>query len=261
MLRRIGAVAAVGVLTLAVGTPLARGQDTYRLGGTVGEGKTTTLSWDGQAETELTRGYRGGVGYRGHYHVGHYHYAHYHVGHYGYGHYRPYYASFYAGGYYRPYYYAPYVYTTPAYYYSAPAVYYYSPPCYTYPISVNVGNGGQVYKPVYGGQEPPYQGNYQGNLPPMKPAPGGDGTYPYDGGPVVPVPLPKDSNSNPNVQPGIKVAPVPSDGRLVSIPGAQPKTQTGSTGFAYPAYGQQQSSNFASDRLPTGVDTAKNKKQ
>jgi len=284
MLRSYGAWAAAGVVTLVLGAPTARADDdTYRLGGKAGDADTRTLGWDGEENgTTLTRGYRGGVGHYGygHYHGGYYggyrhvgyygggyrHVGYYgggyrHVGFYG-GYYRPYvgyYGGYYGGGYYGGGYYgggycAPYVYTAPVYY-STPT-YYYSQPCYTYPISVTVGGAAPAvtYRPSYQYQAPapaPYQ-------QPMPGAPG-DGTYPYDGGPVAPVPLPKDPSQTPSVQPGLKVlVPPQGDGRLVSLPAAQ-KTQTGTGGFAYPAYGEQQPSGFASDRLPTGTTAQKRK--
>jgi len=283
MLRKIGAWAAAGVVTLVLGAPAARADDdTYRLGGKAGDGDTRTLSWDGEENgTTLTRGYRGGVGhygyghyhggYGGYRHVGYYGGGYRHVGYYGGGYrYGGYYGGYrsvgYYGGYYRPYvgyygggYYAPYVYTTPVYYYSSPA-YYYSAPCYTYPISVTVGGAtvAETYRPTYQYQ-PQYQPQQQPPQLYQQPMPGApnNGTYPYDGGPVAPVPLPRDPTQTPSVQPGLKVViPAQGDGRLVSLP-AQP--QTGSSGFAYQAYGEQQPSGFASDRALTGTAAQKRK--
>src|SRR5438046_7287324 len=98
MTARTWAMAAAGLLLLG-GTQLARAEgdgDTYRLGGTGDDAVTTRLTWNGQADTVLTRGSRGGFGYGGHYgHVGHY--GGYRAAHYGgfYHHHYPYYRSFY----------------------------------------------------------------------------------------------------------------------------------------------------------------------
>lgn len=269
MLRSFGALAAVGALLLS-GAQNAWGQsdDTYRLGGKVGDGTTTKLAWDGQDETVLTRGYRGGFGYggfRGGFHGGYrVGYGGFYGGHRGYyggyrvgygGGYRVGYGGYYGGGYGGGYYggyaapYASYSYYTPSYYYAAPL--YYSQPCYTYPINGGI-TGAQTYQPmiVNPAQEKLPQ-------PYTQPMPSADGTYPYDGGPKAPVPLPKDPTI-PQYQPGLKVVPA-SDGRLVSLPGGQQKTAT-QGGFAYPAYGEQmQATTFASDR--SVVTTAAAKKQ
>jgi hypothetical protein len=62
----------------------------------------------------------------------------------------------------------------------------------------------------------------------------GDGTYPYDGGPTAPVPMPR---------PGAKSTPVPRDtlsgsDRLISVTPAK-KVEKKGTKWAYPAYGEQ----------------------
>src|SRR2546421_6829794 len=93
MTGRVWAMASAGVLLLT-GTQAARADgDTYRLGGT-GEGATTRLTWDGQAETTLTRGYRGGFGHGGSHRGYGGFYGGHHVGHYG-GFYGGYRSSFY----------------------------------------------------------------------------------------------------------------------------------------------------------------------
>src|SRR5947208_2638381 len=102
MTGRTWATAAAGVLLLA-GTQFARADgDTYRLGGAADDVVTTRLSWDGNAETTLTRGYRGGFGHGSSHHG----YGGYHRGysgyHHSYGGYHHGYGSFYRHNYYRP---------------------------------------------------------------------------------------------------------------------------------------------------------------
>lgn len=284
MMRRFGVLAAVGALLLT-GNQIARADDdTYRLGGKVGDSTTTKLAWDGQDATVLTHGYRGGFGhggYGGGYRVG-FGYGGYRGGHVGYyGGYRGgYYGGY--GGYYRPYvsvgvnYYRGYYggygygyggygytsYCAPTYYatsyYVAPV--YYSQPCYTYPISSGYSTGGvQTYQPMIVNPAPQQQ-QLQQPMPqqqqpytPMKPS---DGTYPYDGGPGNPVPVPKDLTV-PAYQPAPKLVPA-NDGRYVSLPSGQPKATSG--GFAYPAYGEPQATTFASDRVAVSTTTAKKQK-
>lgn len=270
MMRRFGALAAVGALLLTGNQYASAGDDdTYRLGGKVGDASTTKLAWDGQDDTVLTRGFRGGFGHggyggvRGGFAVGFRGgvYGGFRGGYYGgfrgyNSFYRPfvsvgfnrgYYGGYGYGGYgygysYYPTYYAP-------SYYAAPL--YYSQPCYTYPISGYGTGGALTYQPMIVN---PAQQQQQQQLPqpysmPMKPS---DGTYPYDGGPTAPVPLPKETV--PAYQPGSKIVPA-SDGRLVSLPNGQPKATTG--GFAYPAYGEQQATTFASDRAIVTTTAAK----
>jgi hypothetical protein len=75
-------------------------------------------------------------------------------------------------------------------------------------------------------------------VPMMPPA---DTTYPYDGGPQVPVPMPQVLPSPTQVPP--KPAPAPADGRVVSLP----KKQAGK--WAYPAYGEPaKRTSFAEDQ-------------
>jgi hypothetical protein len=100
-------------------------------------------------------------------------------------------------------------------------------------------------------------------VPDMPPAgtplpPGGsDGTYPYDGGPSNPVPLP-----GPRAVPTTPTPSAPTTGPrpvapakgslLVSYPprpAAAPASRPAS-GFAYPAYGEDtRASSFATDRI------------
>jgi len=261
--------AAAGLLGVLLAAPATRADDdTVRLGGNI-DAKTSTLSFDGQSDTLLMRGVRGGFGHHGgfrhhggfahHHGFGHHHHGfrHHHgfgfarVGFYGgYGGY--YGGGYYGGGYYRPYYngyydscyYSPYAYARPYYNYG-PSAYYVSGSYY--PVSGDVqGYQAQALKPTFY-QTPSQQ--YQ----PMPPAEGG--TFPYDGGPANPIPLPKGDQAPIN-QPVPKT--VPGDGKLVSLPVAHP-AKTGSSGFAYPAYGQQiqGGGGFATDQVP--VKTVKNK--
>jgi hypothetical protein len=95
----------------------------------------------------------------------------------------------------------------------------------------------------------PAQQQYQPSTLPMPsqyppstvPMPSADGTYPYDGGPVNPIPLPK------------KVGVGTGDGRIVGLPAQQKlTTQVGGTGFAYPAYGDANATTtFAAGRPST----------
>jgi len=272
-MRKMGMAAVAGLVALLLGGQQARAQDdTVRLGGSI-ESKTTTLAFDGQSETTLMRGVRGFVGGRGgvgYSHVGHYgHVGNYgHVGHYGnvglyrtnyssYGYrpyyssygYRPYYSTYSYGQYYNSYYGNSYYgngygygYGYPAYYpsYSYCAPYYGASYGY-YPIAGDVQVGVQpAYRPavtVIPTQPQPYNPTQI----PMPPADGG--TYPYDGGPVNPIPLPK--NPGGVYQPG---TPVVGDGRIVGLPANQ-KATSGS-GFAYPAYGDNSApTTFATSRF------------
>ena len=71
-------------------------------------------------------------------------------------------------------------------------------------------------------------------LTPGVSVPGSNGTFPYNGGPASPVPLPR--SSNPTPAPIRKpAATVPLDGTLVSAPAAKPATEK----FTYPAYGEK----------------------
>jgi hypothetical protein len=88
----------------------------------------------------------------------------------------------------------------------------------------------------------PYANPYMSPSLPAPPAPN-DRTYPYDGGPRAPVPMPKADDQTPPPPRPMPPSSVPLEGRTVSLPG---KTQ-----FAYPAYGEEpRVTNFASDREP-----------
>jgi len=222
-------------------------------------------------------GYRGGFygGYRGGYYGG---YRGYYGGYRGYaGYYRPYYGGY--GGYYRPYYasyYSPYYYggygygSYGGYGYGGYGGYGYGG--YGYgcsnvyaPVVTNYTYTQPYYSSVvpYGTQQPvvingysngngnvyPYtNGNGNGNYyPPMPQVNPGNGTYPYDGGPSQPVPMPQQQLTPAKTAPHGPVA----DLRLVSTTNVQPKQQQQSQ-FAYPAYGEDNRANgFAIDRPAT----------
>lgn len=142
-------------------------------------GPSAQVGIQGGADTELVH-----ARYYGGYHGGARYYGSYY--------HRPYYYSSY---YYRPYYYRPYVnFCTPYYY----PTYYYRE--YYYPLA---GNSVSTVTLQTTGNSP---------LPPAN----GDGTFPYDGGPHNPIPMPNPmDDTNPTKNPrGI----VPLDGRLVTLP-------------------------------------------
>ena len=163
------AVLATGCLLAGFGTVSA--DDTVRLGG-----PSAQADVQGGTDTDLVRWGRGGYGgynrggYGGHYRGG-------------YGYYRGYY-----GGYGRPYYYGGYY--APAYYY--PPTYY--APTYYAPRAI------RYYSyPINGESSPPPATTMQGSFyPSQSQQPFGNGTFPYDGGPRAPVPMPNpSSDANP----------------------------------------------------------------
>jgi hypothetical protein len=198
-------------------------------------------------------GYRGGYygGYRGGYYGG---YRGYGYGGYGYGGYGGYYGGYYPyyGGvyYYNPYYYPYYG----GYGYvggyggGSPQVTVLSQPItYTQPYSsygaapgnnfaFGNGNGGGGYNGNGYSNGNGYNGNGYNGMPVAPPS--ADGTYPYNGGPTMPVPMPVQQQQQFNPA---KTAPaVPSTLRLVSTPSQQPQ-QTSS--YAFPAYGEDTRAN------------------
>jgi hypothetical protein len=182
-------------------------------------------------------------GHVGHYHAGyHGHYGGYggYRGYYG-GHYHSYYRPYYSFGYYRPYYASRYYYGYSPYYYSSyytePSVYYYSSPIYC-PIGLETtpSYGTPSYSaPNYNAPRvmPPADAlNYQ---PDAQTLPRQPGTFPYDGGPRLPVPMPR--IENPGDVPPTRLSPtptVPLDGRPVSLLAPQ----TTPVKYTYPAYGE-----------------------
>jgi hypothetical protein len=224
------AVLAVGCLLAGSGVSIAG--DTVRLGG-------PSVQADMQGDTDLVRGYgRGGRGYYRGYYGGYRGYYGGYRGYYG-GYYRPYYA-----GYYGSYYYPPVVY--PTYYYSP-----YYANTYYYPIAGQAAptvtlQQANYYSPAPASSQPTPGQRFSEPIP----APGGNGTFPYDGGPRSPIPMPAPgAEVNPANDRGI----IPLDGKLVSIPNettggfspvgfpsAQPRATTTTTPrVSYPAYGDE----------------------
>jgi hypothetical protein len=215
------------------------------------------------------RGYYGG--YRGGYYGG---YRGYYGGYRGYyggyaSYYRPYYYGGYGGygysNYYSPYYYNsyyvdPYYYSTPYYGCSTGSVYapvttVQSVYAYQQPYLPSVTPYGvQPQQQINGYNGVPQQGisGYNGNklpvMPPVQQQPN-NGTYPYDGGPNQPVPLPNTQDSAP-----AKFAPqAPTTLRLVSTPSqpVRPASQ-----FSFPAYVEDnRASGFAIDRTSPAKKT------
>jgi hypothetical protein len=152
------------------------------------------------------------------------------VGHY-YG-YRPYYGGFYRYGYYPRVYVG--VYSVPRYY-ASPV--YYPSYYYTYP-SVSISTYYPISHTTPAGSSPSFRPNTEQlpaptpvgseNLPPpRKEVPQGRQTFPYDGGPQAPVPMPLPDPAGQTKPPAD-----PSDeGKIVSLP-AKDK-------LAYPAYGDK----------------------
>jgi hypothetical protein len=278
-------VGLTGVAAFLAGTQVASAGDVIPLKGTNSyNAQTVTLGNDGNSTTELTRGggrgggghggggfhgggfggfrggfggFRGGYGgFRGGFGYGRFGYGGY--GGYGYGGYGGWggYYPYYYGGYY-PYYYGGYYPYYGGYGYGGLGYGYvgnYGSPYY----SVGVGSSPYVYTQPYLSNATPYGtaaiNNYgyngyngtNGNVPVMPPVQSGDGTYPYNGGPTVPVPLPPQNQVNP-----AKTAPAaPTTLRLVSTPGGQQQQQSP---YSYPAYGEDtRTSGFAIDRtVPT----------
>jgi hypothetical protein len=188
------------------------------------------------------------------------HRAHYSYSHYRYSYHQPYYSYSYRYSYHRPYYTHSY-YIRPYYthsYYIRPYYshsYYYRPYYYSYGyrISGSSCTPGVVYSlslalPCVSGsvvldpaEGPPPLSSPPAAQPqkPVPPMPKSDnGTYPYDGGPTSPAPIPGAGTTPPSA-PAPRVAPspaveVPATGRLVSAQGSK------STGkWIYPAYGEQ----------------------
>lgn len=190
-------LAAAVLLTVA---NLAPASDTVRLGG-----PGVKADIDGGTDTELIHGrYRWGGWGGGRYYGGFYGGARFYGGYWG-GHHARWYGGY---GYYRPYYYGSY-YASPYYY--RPVTYYYTPTyyndCYYYPIT--------------GDSAPTMTLQAQSPAPRTIPPPSAtavprDGTFPYDGGPASPIPMPSPMNDvNPSKAPrGV----VPLDGRLVKLP-------------------------------------------
>jgi hypothetical protein len=279
-------VGLTGVAALLAGTQVASADDVIPLKGTASyNAQTVTLGNDGNSTTELMRGggggrggggfhgggfhgggFRGGYGgfrggYYGGFRGGYYggfrggYYGGFGRGYYGgYGGYYPYYS-----GYYYPYYssYYPYYggygyggYGGLGYGYGS----YYGSPYY----NTWVGNSQYAYAQPYLSSVTPYgtapvinnygYNGYNGNLPPMPQVQSGDGTYPYNGGPTAPVPIPQNQ-----VNPAKTAPAAPTTLRLVSTPGQQQQQQSP---YSYPAYGEDtRTSGFAINRTVTTTKT------
>jgi len=268
---------AAGLLALA-GAGGAWAQDTLRL--VIPTSTAVSAgSIDGGTNTELVyhRGghyhggfYRGGYGYggyRGYGYGGYYrpsYYGGYYGGYRGYG-YGGFYRPFYYGGYYaRPYYYGSYYYPS---YYSA----YYYPSYYSayYPCATTVANSTPLATVYSSGSYATPQVTQPGPallpqpqaVPQMPPPANGNQTFPYDGGPRAPLPMPG-LDANPTGGPGTPRPTVPLEGKFVSLPQettggiglidtaslstvswrpvstSQPATSP-TTRYHYPAYGEQ----------------------
>jgi hypothetical protein len=253
-MRRVGlAVLTAGLLTLISGSTVRADNDTIRLG-TSGSGAVSNVDDDTTTELVVWRGgyrsgggfrggyggfrggyggFRGGYGgFRGGYGFG---YGGYRYGGYGFGYggYTGYYGGYYGG--YRPYYHHHF---RPYYWRIS-----YSPTVYYYAYAVD-----DVVVPSTGYVAPLTQTQVL-PVPAVAPAPpNGNLTYPYDGGPTAPVPLPAPTNADPGTP---QLPTVPLTGKIVSLPrqttsgSTQYMTQLVSTttqaavpAYAYPAYGE-----------------------
>jgi hypothetical protein len=282
-------VGLTSVAAFLAGAQVASASDVIPLKGTASyNAQTVTLGNDGNSTTELTRGGRGGGGFHGGgFHGGGYRggyggyrggYGGYRGGYYGgyrggyYGGYRGYYGGYrgYYGGYrgYYPYYtgYYPYYggyggyggYGYDGLGYGGYGGYYgcnnslgvgvVSQYAYSQPYLSSVtpyGSAPVINNYGYNG----YNNGYNGNLPVMPPVQSGDGTYPYNGGPTAPVPIPQEQ-----VNPA-KTAPAapPTTLRLVSTPSQQQQSP-----YSYPAYGEDsRTSGFAINRTATTKKTSR----
>lgn len=259
MFRTNWAASLAALLTLAAGAAQAGPQDSHRPGGQANAPVVKLKGFKGEANTLQVRGaphhgysvgrghsfqhgYSGGYarsfqhGYAGGYGRS---FQHGYAGGYGhsfhYGYYRPNYYSYYGSRFYRPYFYG---YDRPFWgfalgsglwpgYYGSPIIY--PPPVYDSYCPPGISLPSVVYS-VLGTklravEEP---SRIEAVPSPSIIVPPVDGTYPYDGGPVIPVPMPGSAPA-PTKAPA---ATVPLDGRLVSIPAPSNKYQ-------YLAYGEK----------------------
>ncbi|MGL4549822.1 MAG: hypothetical protein ACRC33_01435 [Gemmataceae bacterium] len=252
---------AAGLLALAAGIPAARAADddlrltlpatpdaaTRTLGAVADDLETETVEAGYRGYRGGWGGYRGGYGgwgggYRGGYYAGYRGWGGYggwggyRAGYYGgyRGFYGGYYGPRYSGGYYS---YAPSYYSSyPSFYssYSYPVVssyYYYSPcamvtaaPATT--MEYRIAPSTPAPAPAAPAPSAPVLPAPKGTVPPM---PNADGTFPYNGGPTLPVPMPE-GGEEASVLPRV---PTPIIDRVVSLK-AEPATGK----FVYPAYGE-----------------------
>jgi hypothetical protein len=218
MLMSWKSLAAAALVAGLCAAPAARADNLIKLAlPAKGDATAQTLALKGDADTLA-------VGWHGHYsHRGYYRYPY---------RYWPRYSFSIGFGYVPPaYYYAP-----PVYCYSPPPVYIYSTPAYASPISLGVETysapGGaatySVTRPGAGGPE-----QVQPPLPRDGSAPG---TFPYDGGPDNPVPMPQ---ADPTKVPRL-FHMVPLDELRVSLPAQPAQTKDAGRGkYVYPAYGEE----------------------
>ena len=141
------------------------------------------------------------------------------------GYYYPYYSYYYPSYYNGPYFYDPPVYYYPSTDYVRPSVYY-APDYYYYPNGFGLSPGSRPLPTPERSVMPPTTGSEE-TIPMPRPQQKG-GTYPYDGGPANPVPMPQ-AESTPSRKAGIPLAP---DGRLVATESKAPK-------YTYQAYGEK----------------------
>jgi hypothetical protein len=191
---------ALGAVLAFCSVGSAADRDTITLGG------TGSIAQAASEDLEMTHGYR----YRG--------------GYYGWGGgygYRSYYRPAYYGSFYRPaFYYTPRVYY-PTFYYPRPVYYGYYRPTVGFYIGIS-GNASTTAPTVNLGT------NFSQPLAEPQPL---DGTFPYDGGPANPVPLPK-----PDAQP-IPPANTGTDLRVFGTSKSVVKPTT--TPLKYKAFGEK----------------------
>jgi hypothetical protein len=169
----------------------------------------------------------------GHFHGGHFHAGHFHNGAFGWaglgfgfwpGYYYPYYSYNYPSYFYSPYSYDPPVYYYPSADYVAPSLY--NAPGYYYPNGNGLSPGSRPLVAPERSVMPPATGPEE-TIPMPRPEQKG-GTYPYDGGPANPVPMPQ-AEPTPSRKAGI---PLTRDARLVATESKAPK-------YSYQAYGDK----------------------
>ncbi len=261
----VGLLAAAGVMAVA---GAGRAADVFRLAISDNSSTPTMILGTGSAEADTIDVRGGGRGGGGGFHGGGFRGGSY--GGYrgfaggfrgGYGGYRGYYGGYggYLGGLFRGYYGGYY----PGYYnYYYPQVVPYYPDYYYYPISTVTPSVpattftlriGPVTTQVQARRLPVLPNptlRTQPLYPQPAPTPGrpADGTFDYDGGPRVPVPLPKAEPAPMNPQPT-----VPLDGRPVSLP-----VRSTPVKYYYPAYGEQPRKPAATDRsIPVSTDAGR----
>jgi hypothetical protein len=159
-----------------------------------------------------------------HFHHGHGDFAHFHRG-FDHAFYHPRFYGGFAYDFYRPYYYY-----RPSYYYYRPFYYpsyyyYYAPPIFDGCYRTSIESPPVVSRVI--ADPAPYRQVQPIRVTPVVPS--GDGTFPYDGGPVRPIPQPRGVDPEPSKAPKPSV---PLDGKLIST--APSKTSQ----YAYPAYGE-----------------------